>query len=371
MANHYFCGCMKLYLTEERKENRLYLIIWIAVFLVSALRIVLECIIQKEGAIDFRSILQTWEMVLPFLVLFVVHNFFIAPQLVYEKRPGLYTALALVLLGVFFLYYMIVYPGPDTSLIPPEPVGEHQGPPPGGFRGRPLNPDIMRGLMGVLLVVANTGVKVFFRDDRERERLLELEKENLTYQLENLRYQINPHFFMNTLNNIHALVDIEPEKAKECIVELSKLMRHILYDSDKPTIPLRQELDYLENYVSLMRIRYPDETRIEFTSPAASVDSEVPPLVFSSFVENAFKHGLSLKSDAFVRFSVSEDAGKVIFKCLNSRPATEVRKTEGIGLQNIRRRLELLYGSEYTLHIEESPELYDILLVLPSKPLAR
>ena len=160
------------------------------------------------------------------------------------------------------------------------------------------------------MLAANLGMKFFFHEQNERERMRQLERDNLTYQLEYLRYQINPHFFMNTLNNIHALVDIDPERAKSCIVELSKLMRHILYDSDKPVIPIAQELDYLDNYMSLMRIRYPEDARIEFSRPDATGDSEVPPLVFASFVENAFKHGPGTSKDAFVRFSVREDGGR-------------------------------------------------------------
>ena len=255
-------------------------------------------------------------------------------------------------------------------MMPPEPEDGMFGAPPGGTRGRPMDPNVMRAFFAVFMLAANLGVKLFFHEQNERERVRQLEKDNLTYQLEYLRYQINPHFFMNTLNNIHALVDIDPERAKVCIVELSKLMRHILYESDKPTIPIAQELDYLDNYLSLMRIRYPEDSRIEFVRPDATGDSEVPPLVFASFVENAFKHGPGSTKGAFVRFSVAEDGGKVIFKCANSRQASQDGASGGIGLQNIRKRLNLLYGDEYTLHIEDSPELYDILLVIPSKRLS-
>ena len=353
---------------DERKESRIYLIAWTAVFVLAALRIAIVCIAGGEEAIDFVSIFQTWMMLLPFLLLFCIHNFFIAPQLVYNKRTWLYVVLTLLLLAAFFSYFLLFYSGPNPELIPPEPDGRMSGPPPGGTRGRPMSPSAMRAFLGVFLLAANLGIKFLFSEQRERERVQQLEKENLAYQLEYLRYQINPHFFMNTLNNIHALVDIDPEMAKVCIIELSKMMRHILYDSDKPTIPLSDELDFLDNYISLMRIRYPDDASIDYSRPVVAGTAEVPPLVFASFVENAFKHGMG-SAESFVCLSVAEDNGKVIFKCVNSRKGAAAGGSKGIGLQNIRRRLELLYGSSYTLHIEENPDLYDVLLVIPSKPI--
>jgi len=358
---------MRIIRPDERRESTIYLIAWAAVFVLSALRIVVSCIAGGEEAIDFLSILQTWLMILPFLLLFCVHNFFIAPQVVYNKRTGLYVVLTLLLLAAFFAYYLLLYPGPDPGMIPPEPDGRMQGPPPGGSRGRPMDPDLVRCFLGVFLLAGNLALKYLFREQKERERMQQLEKENLAYQLEYLRYQINPHFFMNTLNNIHALVDIDPEKAKACIIELSKMMRHILYDSDKATIPLSQELDFMDNYISLMKIRYPDDASIEYSRPAAAGSSEVPPLVFASFVENAFKHGMG-GADSFVHISIAEDDGKVIFKCVNSRKGASSGAGKGIGLQNISKRLSLLYAVSYTLHIEETTDTYDVLLVIPSKP---
>ena len=351
---------------DERKENTIYLTVWAAVFLLTALRIVIECLALGEESIDFVSIFQTWMTMLPFLLLFFIHNCLLAPQLVYKKRVGLYVALTALLVASFFAYILLLSPDPDPGLIPPEPDGRFQGPPPGGTRGRPLNPELMRGLLGVFMLAANIGIKFLFSEQKERERIQQLEKENLAYQLDYLRYQINPHFFMNTLNNIHALVDIDPEKAKVCIIELSKMMRHILYDSDKPTIPLAQELDFLDNYFSLMRIRYPDDARIDYTRPAVTGQSEVPPLVFASFAENAFKHGMG-GADSFIRLSIGEEDGKVVFKCVNSRKGTASEGDKGIGLQNIRRRLELLYGTGYFLHIEENARTYEVFLALPAK----
>jgi len=223
----------------------------------------------------------------------------------------------------------------------------------------------MKFLLGVLMLGVNLGVKYYLKSQRGERRMQELKAENLERQLEALRYQINPHFFMNTLNNIHALVDVDPEQAKISIEEFSKLMRFILYEGDRPTIPLSKELEFLRNYVSLMKIRYSDSVRIDLSLPDRTDGAEIPPLVLASFVENAFKHGISYEKPSFVRVSVSLEDGRIAFKCVNSRQSAEQVRNHGVGLSNIRGRLDILYGSRYTLYMDENEEVYEILLLLP------
>ena len=223
-------------------------------------------------------------------------------------------------------------------------------------------------VLGVMLFAANLGIKYQFQASRNALRVKELERENLQQRLDTLRYQINPHFFMNTLNNIHALVDIDPDKAKDCIVELSKMMRHILYDSGAPTIPLSQEIDFLQHYVSLMRLRYPEGVSISLDLPENDNGAQAPPLVFASFVENAFKHGVSYASASFVRISLDVDGDEILFRCANSRQAAQPpSETSGLGQENVRHRLDLLYGDRYTLHIDQSDGAYEVLLILPAR----
>ena len=274
-----------------------------------------------------------------------------------------------IFFALFAVFVFMTRMGPDPSLRPPEPEGGFGGPPPDGMRGGPMpvNPEILKLLLGVLMLAANLGIKYQFQAQRNAARVQELETENLQRRLDALRYQINPHFFMNTLNNIHALVDIDPEKAKESIVELSRMMRHILYDSGAPTIPLAQELDFLRHYVSLMRMRYSDGVEITLDLPDTDGGAQVPPLVFASFVENAFKHGVSYESTSFIRISLAVDGGKIIFRCANSRQAPLRQDGSGIGQENVRRRLDLLYGDRYTLHIDQRAGAYELLLVLPGQ----
>lgn len=233
-----------------------------------------------------------------------------------------------------------------------------------------MKPETSRLIMGILLVGVDLGVFFYIESRRKERRMKELEAENTRQQLESLRYQINPHFLMNTLNNIHALVDLDPEKAKESIEVFSKMMRVLLYEGNAPTIPLAKELDFIEHFISLMRLRYPeDAVRIEASFPEACPDAAVPPLAMASFVENAFKHGISYAADSFISIKVELLDGRVLFECANSSHHSEDSGQHGIGLENVRKRLSLLYGSSFLLSTREKEGCYDVLMILPSQPI--
>ena len=290
---------------------------------------------------------------IPFLLLVLIHHFLLAPLI--RKKLSLYIGLTLTLL-VLFGIWVVSFGNPP------------QGPPPPDMRG-PIKPEWMQVAMGILLVGVDLGVYFYIDSRRKERRMKELEAENTKQRLESLRYQINPHFLMNTLNNIHALVDIDPEKAKESIEEFSKMMRILLYEGDAPTIPLESELVFIEHFISLMRLRYPEDAlRIETVFPEDRGWVVVPPLVMASFVENAFKHGVSYSAASFIRIKVELQDGKVIFHCSNSSHPSEGDNRHGIGLVNIKKRLSLLYGNTFTLSTDEEEGRYDVLLAIPSHP---
>ena len=248
---------------------------------------------------------------------------------------------------------------------PPEP-GFRPGPGPEEKGPVPMRPETMVVILGLFLTAgANLAVHSFFRSVRDKQKLQELENENLSSQLEALRYQINPHFFMNTLNNIHVLVDLDPDKAKESIEEFSKLMRIVLYEGNSPKIPLQKEIEFLNHFISLMRMRYTEEVKITTSFPDNTAGIEVPPLMIASFVENAFKHGISYEQESFIQTSISIDNGKIFFQCANSRTRGSGDVQHGLGLENTRKRLSLLYGDNYTLHIDAGDNIYEIFLILP------
>ena len=192
----------------------------------------------------------------------------------------------------------------------------------------------------------------------------ELEAENTRQRLESLRYQINPHFFMNTLNNIHALVDIDPEQAKETILELSKMMRFVLYEGNKQGVPLSRELDFIRHYMALMQLRYTDKVRISLHLPDEVPDRQIPPLILVTFIENAFKHGVSYQHDSFVEVKVSVAHNELLFTCHNSKADKPNEEKGGVGLSNVRKRLNLLYGNSYALRIHNAED-YSVELNIP------
>lgn len=369
-----------------RLESRLVPLIWAGVFIVEAVVALLQLLSEPTLKFEFRDIWQLWLSTVPFLVLFLVHNYLIAPLLTEKNRPLPYSLLVLLAIGLFSAYIMFFDGTVSSGTHPPEPreqIGRMPPPPPDAHlqegmpphslnvpEGKPVRPGYLKIVVALLMLGVNLGAKFYLRSLRDERRAEALEKENLRYRLDYLRYQINPHFFMNTLNNIHALVDIDPDKAKDSIVELSRLMRSVLYDNNSPTVPLTKEEEFLKHYLALMRLRYKDDISISLDFPENGADAEVPPMILATIVENAFKHGVLGRTGSFIRISAVIENGKLIFRCVNSL-SPERRKgrgeESGIGLENIRKRLDLLYGEEYILHIDEGEDTYELLLVLPAR----
>ena len=230
--------------------------------------------------------------------------------------------------------------------------------------------DFVAVIVMLLMLGMNLGVKWYFKTRNDSRQLQELERQNLEQQLEYLKYQINPHFFMNTLNNIHALVDIDPEKAKDTILELSKMMRFVLYEGNKHDVPLAREFQFIRNYVTLMSLRYTDKVDIQLELPEPP-EAVIPPLMLITFIENAFKHGISYQQLSFIRIKVIIEGRKLHFHCTNSKPVESKKKEDqkaesgGVGLTNVKKRLNLLYGKNFTLNIKDEASTYDVELVIP------
>ena len=181
------------------------------------------------------------------------------------------------------------------------------------------------------------------------QKLKEVEAERATAELRNLRSQINPHFLLNTLNNIYALTAFDTPKAQQAIQELSKMLRHILYDYQQPKVALSDEVEFLQNYVNLMRIRLSDSVDVKFQTFIANPQLEVAPMVFISLVENAFKHGVSPSEPSFIHIQIESADNQIVCDIQNSNhPKTaNDHSGHGIGLVQVQRRLELTYPDHY------------------------
>ena len=360
---------------ENHKNALMGITIW-------ALIIVIEALIALYEVRAFNLRPGFWHLfthrmllpTLPFTVLYFIHDLIIAPILIKGRKTALYIICAACALGLFAVFELN-FDRPASPRKPMPPMEGHMAPPqkPSGEdpypdNPHPADPEIFKILLALMIMGVNLGSKYSLYYSSEKRRIENLEKENLKFRLECLRYQINPHFFMNTLHNIHALVDISPEKAKESIVELSRLMRHVLYDSNNATVDLNKETDFLQHYIYLMRLRYTDSVKITCDFPEKPVNAQVPPLLMSTIVENAFKHGVSYNCESFISISIAIENRKVIFRCTNSIPADRKTDSGGVGLENISKRLALLYEDSFLMHIDSRDGKYDVLIVIPSEP---
>lgn len=225
-----------------------------------------------------------------------------------------------------------------------------------------------------LLCVAGiaAAIKTTSRWLKTEELRQEEEKQKVEAELKNLKNQINPHFLFNTLNNIYALIAISPEKSQEAVMELSKMLRYVLYDDNQEFVPLQKEIDFINNYVKLMRLRLTDSVKVDVTTDI-STNPEMPiaPLLFISLIENAFKHGTSNNQPSFIDFSiVTSDEDTIRCELKNSYfPKTEDqdKSGSGIGMENTKKRLELIYPNSHTFEYGEEGGIYHSLLIINVK----
>lgn len=186
-----------------------------------------------------------------------------------------------------------------------------------------------------------------------------LKNEKAKAELALLKNQINPHFFFNTLNCLYALIKKDPDQAQEYVLKLSDMIRFTVYEGNKEKVSLENELTYLKNYIDLNVTRYHKTIDIDFTDSIENPQRQVAPLLFIILLENAFKHGVEVLTDnAFVHLSVTEDKDSITFEVKNNFDTDVENKDSGIGLTNLKNRLELLYPNKHKLVISDDKSVY-------------
>lgn len=339
-------------------ENLLYLMVWMVIILVP----VLNSKMLEEVHVSLENILIAWLKIAPYLLIFIIHNSLIAPRLLLRKHR--------------YVWYLVVNLLTITAVFSLVAIYEKYAPydtEPYILNGKASFTDLAiywNILLGFFMTGLNMGIKLLYRSLRDEQQMEELKRQNLQAEMDYLRYQINPHFFMNTLNNIHALIDIDTEYAKSAVIELSKMMRYILYESGSETISLKKDIQFIENYIELMRIRYDSSIDICLDYPATIPNKvAIPPLLLIVFVENAFKHGVSYNHASFIHIRIGYRDDAVTAVISNSRHEKSRPGTTGIGLENVKKRLALIYQDNYTLSIDDSdPAVYTVKLIIPIMP---
>lgn len=351
---------------EHRKMDSIritaYAVIWMLLFVFPVL------ISFRSGDLNWNKVFSEWVRLIPFVVIFALHHFLALPLLFNNQPRWMYFSVtaAIILLvswaspNIRIINEMLMELGPQMPFPPRGPL------PPQASANSMVFYNL---IMGLLVVGFDTTLQLGSRWLKEEQRVRSVEKDRLQAELAFLRTQVSPHFFMNTLNNIHALIDADQDRAKEAVIRLSKLMRYLLYETGD-TVPLKKEFEFITSYFDLMRMRYDASVKLDLTLPDNIPEVSVPPLLTLSFLENAFKHGISYEKESFVTAEYLIKNNHLEFRISNSshinrQPATRIPDTGGLGLSNIHQQLKMLYNNDFTLQIREETNSHFVYLKIP------
>ena len=401
---------------DKQQETVIYLVLWGLLFMAPIMSLYIRTTNDTSLTFNWDEVLMVWREYGVFFAVFLVHNYLLAPLLVHKQQKLIYFSIVIALVGAFTFYQCQDRPKhhapriekmerPELNEHPsrqerPELMEDPENPEHPQFAGdgahRPHGPqhfrrddhrppvilsqhDVITVIILILMLGMNLGVKLYFKQKADQRQLTELEHKNLEQQLEYLKYQLNPHFLMNTLNNIHALVDIDGERAKEAIIQLSKILRYVLYETNNKRVSINKELEFMQNYTDLMRMRYGKklqftDTSCQLVTPGTDQPQMIPPLLFISFVENAFKHGVSYQQPSCIeitgkRYKDKQEHNRLLWSCRNSKhqkqQQTTVPQQGGVGMANVRQRLDIIFGNNYTLNVNETDNTYEVTLDIP------
>lgn len=323
---------------------------------------------------DFHKVFAlSWFPLIEYALLFYF-NYFILDKYLFTKKYFLFILFNLVtiavLIGVRFWFNAVfgVFRIPNIAQYPPK--GFPSGPPHGGHHGYGF-PDIflfshfLSFLIPVIFAVSIRAIENWIKLEGEKR---EMENKNLQSELQNLRYQLHPHFFFNSLNNIYSLIEISPKKAQQTVHSLSQLMRYLLYETSREKVLLESEVHFLVKYIELMKLRHSARHSIEYDFRYEQDGSYlIAPLLFMPLIENAFKHGISSIQDSSVFFSLKMENENLYFKTRNTNfPKEDDANRSGIGLENIQKRLQLIYPGKYKLSygVQDGHYIVDLMLEL-------
>ncbi|MFT3740762.1 MAG: histidine kinase [Breznakibacter sp.] len=328
----------------------------------ASILVIPQYIIHTFGDGNGRSLTHFYVNTTIYGVMFYSNYLILTPKFYLNNRKWAYFGLTLLVIALLYTLQWLIN---DVWLFDPQKAKEIEE----AFKA--INKDkeyfkppiqqfklFMFTLAATLINGFALGLAVLQRLGENERTRKELEKEKLNSELAMLKNQLSPHFFFNTLNNIYSLVEIDGKRAQEAILKLSKMMRYLLYESEQGKTPLSHEIAFMENYIDLMKLRLSSKVELIVDFPYRYDDIEVPPLLLISFIENAFKHGISYREASFVHIVLQATSGKMTFTCENSLHK-QVSSSEhdenrgGIGLENIKKRLLLLYPNTHRLEIGE------------------
>lgn len=345
-------------MTINNKNNNLikagiHLLIWIVFFIFPYL-----VFPRQDG--DFGKLLtRNWLPLVQYAIIFYLNYFILLNRLLFQKK---YVFYFLINCAIIFIFVWFNWEFRDLlinrdlqKLFPLKKMAQ----PPNNFF---IFKDLFSFFIPVIFSIAVKATENWIKAEAEKK---EIQNKNLESELQHLRYQLQPHFFFNSLNNIYSLIEVSPTKAQEAVHGLSKLMRYLLYDTSREKVELSQEIDFLKKYIQLMELRQTDKTGTTFIFPETKNTSYyIAPLLFIPMIENAYKHGVSATQASHISFKMTIKDKELVFISENSNfPKSDSDKSgSGIGLENLKKRLELLYPNKYDLKKGIKDNSYWIML---------
>ena len=313
--------------------------------LLAAQILLLSLIILSPGLISYLTTSDTqiaWESIwiafywlAPSIGIYLLNFYLCVPLLWFHRRYWLFGLTNVLLVGVgnIHLFYN------DLNTLP------------NNFRAGYLSFIIISLLVNLMAIGIALSIRYVMRQNEKKQKVIEAE-------LAWLKNQINPHFLFNTLNNISSLTQINADEAQNAVMQLSDLLRYAMYETNNPRVPITGEVDFMRNYIELMKLRCNEMTKVEAQFSISNTQTEIAPLLFISLIETAFKHGTNSNAPATIDIHLEQVNDTIIFTCdnTNNPKPTKDRSGSGIGLENTRRRLELMYHGNYTWEQAVTPE---------------
>ena len=316
----------------------------------------------ESSAINYsRLIKYTWIPLFFYAVIFYTNYLLLIERFLFRKKTALFILVNICLIVCFtWLHFEIkdllnmvieIKPAPTPGVpLPAKP---------------PIRLFVYKDIISMIIpIIIAFAVKTSEKWSKTETEKKEREKDILDSELQHLKYQLQPHFFFNSLNTIYALIERSPAVAQETVHKLAKLMRYMLYETESGKVNVNEDIEFMKQYIELMKLRLSDKTKVNVTFQAGTENYEITPLLFISLIENAFKHGISATQTSEIFFSLNVTGNTIRFFAENTNfPKNEKDISgSGIGLVNLKKRLELTYPAKYNFHTKVEGKLFSVLL---------
>ena len=322
--------------------------VWLQFVLVLCF-LALPILSSPHGMVWQWPLIRMFTVYALFVLFFYLHYYFLLDKFFYTGKYWIYGGIILCSFAAIFLI----------------PELFHMSPPANSFfnHGRPRPPFWTEYPRHFILFFSTLLLGHFIKTN---ERLVTARQEKANAELSFLKAQVNPHFLFNTLNAIYSLSLSKSEKTPDAVVQLSGMMRHVLVDSQSEKIALQKELDYINNYISLQKLRIDDAVKLSVDFSGDTSGKEIAPLLLIPFLENAFKYGVNTEQNSEIDIKIKTDGNIFTMNVVNRKVNTSIRPEErtGVGLENTRNRLNLLYPNRHQLKIEDNFNTFAVTLTI-------